>query len=72
VQLFSGFRGSGKSTELRRLRARLPDLARFLDTHLMLCYRNGSEWYDVHPTLRDEISRQVTAVRGRATRVSHE
>jgi hypothetical protein len=42
---------------------RLPDLARILDTRLMLCHRNGSEWYDVHPLLRDEVSRQVEAVR---------
>lgn len=38
--------------------ANLFDLARLFDTHLVLCYRNGEEWYDVHPLLRDEVRRQ--------------
>jgi hypothetical protein len=29
----------------------LPKLARFFDTHLVLNYRNGDDWYDVHPLL---------------------
>ncbi|ATB30084.1 hypothetical protein [Melittangium boletus] len=33
----------------------LPQLARFLDTHLVLNYRNGEDWYDVHPLLWDEL-----------------
>jgi len=41
---------------------RLPDLARFLDTHLMLCYHNGQEWYDVHPLIADEVANQADAV----------
>jgi hypothetical protein len=36
-------------------RTRLPDLARFFDTHLVLCYRNGREWYDVHPLIREQV-----------------
>jgi hypothetical protein len=39
--------------------ARLPDLARFLDTHLILCYQNGTLWYDVHPLVLDHIKAQV-------------
>ena len=39
----------------------LPTLARFLDTHLALCYRNGEEWYDVHPLIAEHIERQVAA-----------
>jgi len=39
--------------------ARLPDLARFLDTHLVLCYRNDSEWYDVHPLILEEVKVQA-------------
>jgi hypothetical protein len=47
--------------------ARLPDLARFLDTHLVLCYRNGGlEWYDAHPLIADEVRRQAAAVMKRA------
>lgn len=38
---------------------RLPDFARFLDTHLVLCYRNGEEWYDVHPLVHDEVLEQA-------------
>lgn len=38
---------------------RLPTLARFLDTHLVLCYRNGQEWYNVHPLIRDEVLRKA-------------
>jgi len=46
--------------------ARLPDLARFLDTHLALAYQNHSEWYDVHPLIRAEVLAQAaTVVQGR-------
>lgn len=37
----------------------LYNLSRFFDTHLVLCYRNGSEWYDVHPLLRAEVARRA-------------
>lgn len=33
----------------------LPQLARFFDTNLVLNYRNGEDWYDVHPLLADEL-----------------
>ncbi len=36
----------------------LYNLSRFFDTHMVLCYRNGDEWYDVHPLLREEVRRQ--------------
>jgi hypothetical protein len=45
--------------------ARLPSLARFLDTHRVLCYRNGTEWFDVHPLIRDAVLEQAAAVRAR-------
>ncbi|HSN97069.1 MAG TPA: hypothetical protein VLS89_02190 [Candidatus Nanopelagicales bacterium] len=38
---------------------RLPDLTRFLDTHVVLTYRNGPEWYDVHPLIRDLVMAQA-------------
>ena len=38
---------------------RLPDLARFFDTHLALCYRNGEEWYDVHPLIAEYVIDQA-------------
>lgn len=37
---------------------KLPHLARFFDTHLVLNYRNGDDWYDVHPLLKTEIEEQ--------------
>jgi hypothetical protein len=39
--------------------AGLADFARFLDTHVVLCYWNGHEWYDVHPLLRSAIAEQA-------------
>ena len=36
-------------------------LTRFLDSHIVLYLRNGPEWYDVHPLVRDEVSRIVAA-----------
>ena len=35
----------------------LPVLAHFLDNRLVLNYRNGTDWYDVHPLLRDVVDR---------------
>jgi hypothetical protein len=43
---------------------RLPRLVTFLDSHLVLCYRNGEEWYDVHPLVRDEVE-HIASVRVR-------
>jgi hypothetical protein len=37
----------------------LPRLSRFLDTHVILCYRNGKEWYDIHPLIQGDVERQV-------------
>lgn len=31
----------------------------FLDTHCALILRNGEEWYDVHPIIRDEVAEIV-------------
>lgn len=42
---------------------KLPDLARFLDTHLVMCYWNGHEWYDLHPLVQEEVRRQVDGLR---------
>ena len=39
--------------------AHLSTLARFLDTHLVLCYRNGQEWYDIHPLIRENVLSQA-------------
>jgi len=33
----------------------LSRLAGYFDTHLVLNYRNGQDWYDVHPLIRDSL-----------------
>ena len=43
-----------KAPELDSI-AELPRLARFFDTHLVLNYRNGEDWYDIHPLLQDVL-----------------
>ena len=47
---------------------RLPVLAQFLDTHLALCYRNGDEWYDIHPLIADQVKAQVRVIQERSGR----
>lgn len=50
-------------------RQHLAELARFLETHLILCYRNGSEWYDVHPLVLEQVRTQAaTAAQASASR----
>lgn len=39
----------------------LPALARLFDNHLVLCYRNGTEWYDVHPAVLGDVERLAGA-----------
>lgn len=39
----------------------IPRLSRLFDTHLLLCYRNGHEWYGVHPLIEDEVERVIAA-----------
>jgi hypothetical protein len=46
------------STQLEEGR-RLHELARFFDTHLVLTYRNGQEWWSVHPLLAEQVARQA-------------
>lgn len=41
--------------------ADLPVLAHFLDNRLVMNYRNGSDWYDVHPLLRDVVDKHGNA-----------
>jgi hypothetical protein len=44
---------------------RPPDLARYFDTHVVLCYRDGPEWYDVHPLIRDHVLSQARDLEAR-------
>jgi hypothetical protein len=41
-------------------------LIRFLDTHMVLYLRNGDEWYDVHPLIREEVRAMVARAAHRA------
>lgn len=45
---------------------RLPILARFLDTHLALCYLNGDEWYDIHPLIAEHVGTLSESARRRS------
>ena len=38
---------------------KLPLLAHFLDNRLVMNYRNGKDWYDVHPLLREVVDAHV-------------
>lgn len=44
-------------------RGKLQEMARFLETHLVLCYHNGHEWYDVHPLVREHVRELAGAMR---------
>ena len=46
----------------------LPSLARFFDTHLVLCYRNGEEWYEVHPLVLEHVRTQTAKGQSRLVR----
>jgi hypothetical protein len=39
----------------------LPTLARFFESKLVLNYRNGQDWYDIHPLLREHIGSDSAA-----------
>lgn len=45
---------TSKEAELQNVQF-LSRLANFFDTHLVLNYRNGQDWYDVHPLIRDSL-----------------
>jgi hypothetical protein len=50
---------------------RTRDLAWFLDTHVVLCFRNGEdEHYDVHPLIREHVIAQARDLEARDVRQS--
>lgn len=53
-----------KGINLERL-GELHRLARFFDTALVLNYRNGEQWLDLHPLIADDVQKQAAQVRGR-------
>lgn len=34
-------------------------LARYIDSHLVLCYQNGEGWFEVHPLVREHVRRRA-------------
>ncbi|MBI5445362.1 MAG: AAA family ATPase [Deltaproteobacteria bacterium] len=42
----------------------VPRLARYLESNLVLCYRNGGGWYDLHPAIREHVRRLAQEARG--------
>jgi hypothetical protein len=44
----------------------IPHLSRYFDTHLLLCYRNGEEWYDLHPLIQPVVYRLAARETARA------
>lgn len=51
-----------RSTELPD-NDKLHDLSRYFDTHLVLTYRNGREWWAVHPLIADLVAEKAKALR---------
>lgn len=46
---------------------RVTDLAWFLDTHVVLCFKNGEdEHYDIHPLIREHVIEQARDLAARA------
>jgi hypothetical protein len=41
--------------------SKLPSLARFFDSKLVLNYRNGDDWFDIHPLLRPVVEGDASA-----------
>jgi hypothetical protein len=39
--------------------ADLPQLARYMDTQIVLCYRNGEGWYELHPLVHNYVARRA-------------
>ncbi|MCG8419244.1 MAG: hypothetical protein MJE77_15020 [Proteobacteria bacterium] len=56
-----------QATELEDA-TRLHQLARYFDNHLVLAYRNGKEWWSVHPLISDYVARQAERNRERRPR----
>ena len=63
IEIAEIFDGLGASVNAATGKESTNLYARFLDTHLVLCYRNGAEWYDVHPLVRDLVLEQAARVR---------
>ena len=57
--------GETHQVEAQGLRE-VPSLPWFFDTHLVVCHRNGREWYDVHPLIKAQVQQQAARRRSAA------
>ncbi len=48
----------------------IPRFAKLLETHLVFCYRNGDEWYALHPLIRELVERQAAELDERPPEVT--
>ncbi|MCP4664101.1 MAG: hypothetical protein GY856_52625 [bacterium] len=42
-------------------------VADFMDSHLVLCYRNADDWYQVHPLVHDFVLELAAKAKGGPT-----
>lgn len=47
----------------------LPELARLFDFNLIINYRNGDDWYDIHPLISEYVLERMTLLKQRKTPV---
>ncbi len=47
-------------------------LAKLLDTHLVLYFKNGEEWYDIHPLIREEVNKIVKQIESEKAKLESE
>lgn len=57
VPLLDRIRRSGKVAGIRE--SEYADLVRYMETYVVLCYRNGDGWFEIHPLVRDYV-RELT------------
>ena len=63
--------GLNEIAESRSLSEALPNIsgenvgkvARYLDTHMVLYFRNGDDWYDIHPLIREEVGKIAARIK---------
>jgi DNA polymerase III delta prime subunit len=66
--------GLERIAESRSLSDALPNIsggnvgkvARYLDTHMVLYFRNGDDWYDIHPLIHEEVSKIAARMKTKA------
>jgi hypothetical protein len=60
VPLLDRIRRSGKVEGIRE--SEYADLARYMETYVVLCYRNGDGWFEIHPLVRNYVGQLATEI----------